>query len=222
MHNQVRLSLNAKACFFVGKSDDVEAHKNVAISPPFRIGRNPDYDLCLPCNSVSGLHAEIIEEDGEIWLWDLNSTNGTFVNGKRISKTRLCEGDTVQFGTTVFMISGDQNLTDGGTTKSNQEMAELQNTQFQRLFNGGVVPFFQPIHSIGGKQQEIFGYEVLGRSRLFGLRTPAQMFAAASRMEMEAELSRVKPGTQGCRQQSFKTTFVVRQHSSSRTEMPRV
>lgn len=191
MQNQIRLSLNAKAWFFVGKSDDVGSHKNVPIAPPFRIGRNPEFDLCLPCSSVSGLHAEIVEEEGEIWLRDLNSTNGTFVNGKRIALTRLNENDTVQFGTTVFQISGDQEQVAGRTEKSTKEIAELQNEQFERLFNGGVVPFFQPIYGIERKKQQVIGYEVLGRSRLFGLRTPAQMFAAASRMEMEAELSRV-------------------------------
>ena len=191
MQNKIRLSLNATAWFFVGQTDDVAAYKNVPIETPFRIGRNPEWDLCLPCNSVSGLHAEIIEEEGQLWLRDLNSTNGTFVNGKRISKISLRESDTVQFGTTVFQIVEDRKKAQTDSDSSIEDVSNLQNSQFERLFNGGVVPFFQPIHGIDQDSQTIVGYEVLGRSRLFGLRTPAQMFAAASRMEMEAELSRV-------------------------------
>ncbi|MDG2013737.1 MAG: EAL domain-containing protein, partial [Pirellulaceae bacterium] len=62
--------------------------------------------------------------------------------------------------------------------------------QFDRLMNdGGLVPFFQPIVEMGGGSK--VGYEVLGRSRLLGLRTPAEMFSAASKLNLEAELSRV-------------------------------
>jgi EAL domain-containing protein (putative c-di-GMP-specific phosphodiesterase class I) len=194
MQQQVRLSLNAAAWFFVGQSASDGAHNNVPIKTPFRIGRKPDSDLYLPCTSVSGTHAEILEEDGGLWLYDLDSTNGTFVNGKRIQSRRmLTENDTVQFGTTVFQISRamDSSLDDASSGSLENQPELLQSDRFERLFNGGVVPFFQPIYRIDETDQQAFGYEVLGRSRLYGLRTPAQMFAAASRLEMEAELSRV-------------------------------
>ena len=62
--------------------------------------------------------------------------------------------------------------------------------QFDRLMNdGGLVPFFQPIVEVSNKKT--IGYEILGRSRLFGLKTPAEMFSAASKLNLEAELSRV-------------------------------
>ncbi len=197
MQQSIPLSLNAAAWFFVGESDDAGSVRNVAINPPFKIGRNADLDLTLPSRSVSGLHAQIVEENGGLWLHDLGSTNGTFVNGKRIkTKIRLAEGDTVQFAANLFHISRDQNSgknraahDDGGGDED--AITKIQNKQFDQLFKGGVVPFFQPIVRIDNNQQFITGYEVLGRSKLFGLRTPAQMFAAASRMEMEAELSRV-------------------------------
>ena len=48
-------------------------------------------------------------------------------------------------------------------------------------------PHFQPIVTL--KDQQRIGYEVLGRSRLFGLNSPHEMFTAASQLNMEAQLS---------------------------------
>lgn len=205
MQKQSGLSLNAAAWFFVAPNHELGAPKNVQIYTPFQIGRRPDVNLCLPCASVSGLHAEIVDEDGSLWIYDLGSTNGTFVNGERIKdRLRLNEGDTVQFGTTVFHVNrkGDEPVASKPASsripKSRNEKSQQADPKeygFQRLLQGGVVPFFQPIVELAGtsdiEKPSIIGYEVLGRSRLFGLRTPAQMFAAASQLEMEAELSRV-------------------------------
>ena len=187
MQQQTRLALNAAAWFFVGKSDGTSSVGDVPIQPPFSIGRKPGCDLCLPCSSVSGLHAEIVEDNEALWVNDLNSTNGTFVNGVRImQRTRLKENDTVQFGTSVFHITRDSNR-----AANELEAGIPQKQRFERLLGGGVVPFFQSIVRISSPNDETVGYEVLGRSRLFGLQTPAEMFAAASQLEMEAELSRV-------------------------------
>ena len=84
MSQQTRLALNAAAWFFVGSSEDEGSVTSLPISIPFRIGREPGVELCLQCSSVSALHAEIVELGGVMWLVDLSSTNGTFVNGVRI------------------------------------------------------------------------------------------------------------------------------------------
>jgi len=60
------------------------------------IGR--DADVPLRDESVSGRHASIRVDDMKFELADLNSTNGTFVNGKRISKQFLKAGDVVRCG----------------------------------------------------------------------------------------------------------------------------
>ncbi len=201
MENAPPLSLSAAAWFFVGQSEDTVRTRNVAIHPPFRIGRSSEADLTLPSRSVSGMHAKILEENGEMWLYDLGSTNGTFVNGERVRKKALLQdGDTVQFAAVVFQVTQSQSSRLAHASVADQRDASdahekavetLQTLQFDRLFSGGVVPFFQPIVRIDSDERTIEGFEVLGRSRLFGLRTPAQMFAVASRLEMEAELSRV-------------------------------
>ena len=63
------------------------------------IGREGDNTVVLNANDVSGYHAEIHCEPGEVHVVDLGSTNGTFVNGKRINvRQKLAAWDRVAFG----------------------------------------------------------------------------------------------------------------------------
>jgi predicted component of type VI protein secretion system len=62
------------------------------------IGRRPDHDLCLPFPAVSADHAEIITVVADSFLHDLGSTNGTLVNGTRVSKHFLRNNDTIDIG----------------------------------------------------------------------------------------------------------------------------
>jgi len=62
------------------------------------IGRHPDNDISLNDKAVSGRHAVIITILRDSFLEDLNSTNGTQVNGKQIAKHPLSNGDTVSIG----------------------------------------------------------------------------------------------------------------------------
>jgi len=62
------------------------------------IGRDADNDIPLKADYVSRHHAQVTVEQGACWIADLNSTNGTFVNGRRIKKRILRDGDTIQIG----------------------------------------------------------------------------------------------------------------------------
>lgn len=66
------------------------------------IGRDPQTDLMLSDASVSRRHAEIQPTDHGHRLVDLNSTNGTHVNGVSIREAQLRSGDTVRMGTFIF------------------------------------------------------------------------------------------------------------------------
>lgn len=65
------------------------------------IGRHPMNDLRFDANKdidVSGRHAELRSVGGRHVLHDIGSTNGTFVNGQRITEHELAEGDVIMFG----------------------------------------------------------------------------------------------------------------------------
>lgn len=65
---------------------------------PIRIGRKPSNDLVLADEKTSGVHAEVVAEGDRHVLRDLGSTNGTFLDGKRVSEIVLTPGDEVTIG----------------------------------------------------------------------------------------------------------------------------
>lgn len=72
-------------------------------SPQTEIGREAGKDIALPLdNTVSRSHARIVRKDDEWVLYDLGSTNGAYVNGARIGRRELINGDVVQIGSTRF------------------------------------------------------------------------------------------------------------------------
>ena len=62
------------------------------------IGRRSTNDVAIPNLSISGNHAKITFEDGKAWLEDLNSTNGTYVNGEVVRRHALVTGDDIILG----------------------------------------------------------------------------------------------------------------------------
>ncbi|HZD59579.1 MAG TPA: DUF3662 and FHA domain-containing protein [Anaerolineae bacterium] len=68
----------------------------------FKIGRAPDNDVIIPDPNVSRHHAHIESISARHVLKDLDSTNGTLVNGTRINEHSLKEGDIIIIGTTKF------------------------------------------------------------------------------------------------------------------------
>ena len=62
------------------------------------IGRKPDCDIPIACSSVSGHHCLLVFKDGAWWIRDLDSKNGTAINGQRVSKQRIARLDVLTFG----------------------------------------------------------------------------------------------------------------------------
>lgn len=157
----------------------------------FTVGRKPEASLSIPSPTVSRDHAELTIVERGMLLRDLGSTNGTFVNGVRIQQPcTVKHGDLLQFGQVVFRVvqqcaeSGPQTIQDDSCDRA------LALIQFDQLMNQrAVTPHFQPIVSMTG--QQVLGYEVLARSRFFGLKDPRSMFAAAKVLDLESELSRI-------------------------------
>jgi EAL domain-containing protein (putative c-di-GMP-specific phosphodiesterase class I) len=160
---------------------------------PFLVGRQSGSSLSLPCQSVSKIHAELRLIGNDLRVCDLSSTNGTFVNGIKIAHEVVVRaGDLLQFGNVIFQVLGGDRSIDADTRTIQTDASEtaLAMVQFEKLMNSrAVVPFFQPIVTIGSHKST--ACEVLGRSRLFGVRTPHAMFHAAGRLHQEAQLSRL-------------------------------
>ena len=75
---------------------------------PVVVGRGEHVDIQLDDPSVSSTHAELVRRGGVIQVKDLNSTNGTFVNGGRIEgETALGEGDRIAFGESELELRGN-------------------------------------------------------------------------------------------------------------------
>lgn len=76
------------------------------LSDSLTIGREPDNDISVPDDTfISGHHARLEVRPSGSWLVDLESTNGTYVNGQRIDGDRsVRRGDRVQVGSTVLEV----------------------------------------------------------------------------------------------------------------------
>ena len=68
------------------------------------IGRSSDLDMVLVEDMVSRKHAKISTTSGQVIIQDLGSTNGTFVNGEKIKRVRLREGDRILIGTSIIKL----------------------------------------------------------------------------------------------------------------------
>ncbi|WP_396270804.1 FHA domain-containing protein [Ideonella sp.] len=62
------------------------------------LGRRPYNDIVIDNLAVSGEHAVLLAVGNEVYIEDLNSTNGTYINGKAIKKQLLAHNDTVEIG----------------------------------------------------------------------------------------------------------------------------
>jgi hypothetical protein len=71
------------------------------------IGRSPGCGVAMPEDIyTSTLHARLFRRNDQLWVEDLGSTNGTFVNSEQISQAmKLGKGDHLQIGSTVFEVS---------------------------------------------------------------------------------------------------------------------
>jgi diguanylate cyclase (GGDEF)-like protein len=67
------------------------------------IGRGREAGVSLTDTEISRLHARLVVEGGQIFVQDLESTNGTFVNGEPVRRQLLADGDKIQVGTTTIL-----------------------------------------------------------------------------------------------------------------------
>ena len=107
---------------------------------PIIVGRSSDLDMVLVEDMVSRKHARISMQADQIWIEDLGSTNGTFVNGEKIKRARLKEGDRVLIGTSILkVIAGEGARADGNeASRDLEKVAAARRTGQARTMSGSI------------------------------------------------------------------------------------
>jgi EAL domain-containing protein (putative c-di-GMP-specific phosphodiesterase class I) len=198
---------------FSGATDDCSLHyldhypepggvlRRTPLTPlPFLLGRDATADLVVYCPRVSKAHAAIAHDGETLAIEDLGSTNGTFVNGRRVKgRVGLCDGDIIHLASKEFRFGCEENPAAAVEPPVNPtEHAML--TGVRSLFREGgflrdliqrsqVTSFFQPIVSLADRQ--VRAYEALGRGRHDSLpHAPGPLLALAQRCRLTVPLSR--------------------------------
>lgn len=105
------------------------------LAPPLTIGREEGNTIQLNDERVSRYHVRIQFESGNVVLADLGSTNGTKVNGERVTIRKLRFGDMIQLGRTCFLFGSREQidarysrlkeLTEGNIRSSTEAISDL-------------------------------------------------------------------------------------------------
>lgn len=167
--------------------------------PSLKIGRREEMDLVLPSLRVSGCHAELIFVGETLFIRDLGSTNGTFVNRNRVLQPMPIEdGDHLEIADIEFLVQYRQPQ----PVEPHKNLSELKKTvqdfnsiredwmlsQFSDfILKRQVTPYYQSIVEL--RNLEVRGYESLARSHVPGLENPGKMFQAAEMVNQEVPLS---------------------------------
>jgi EAL domain-containing protein (putative c-di-GMP-specific phosphodiesterase class I) len=133
---------------------------------PFRIGRHGDNDLTLLLPELSSFHAELRLTDAAWQVVDMGSTNGTFVNGRQVSRpTALGTGDTLHLGSVPFDVSFASTLMPAlpktrelGAHETMRAAIELARV----ITKQHVVSHFQPLVALQ-HDDRVVGWEALAR-----------------------------------------------------------
>ncbi|ENU22222.1 hypothetical protein F993_03115 [Acinetobacter proteolyticus] len=79
--------------------------QELSIESDMLVGRHQDADILLQSADISRRHAALLLKDQQLWVQDLNSSNGTFINDVRVEQeTELHDGDILQFASFVFSV----------------------------------------------------------------------------------------------------------------------
>lgn len=168
---------------------------------PVSVGRRPGCGLSLLSPLISQDHAEIYLDGRTLKVRDLESTNGTFVNGARIDKDKpatLKQGDVLHFANTEFLIGSLAPGESGASLRTQtaihhqlpRQLVERARQLNTLLRKRAVVSTVQPIVRL--PSGEVFGYELLGRGTLDRLpKDPGALFELAATLGVASELSRL-------------------------------
>ena len=101
------------------KGDNGPSMETSVTGRPIIIGRGEGSTLLMTDSSISLNHAKITKRQGKVYIKDLDSSNGVFVNGKRISTAKsmnITPGDEIKIGVNIFHL--EESTDDADTEKT--------------------------------------------------------------------------------------------------------
>ncbi|MEG1296834.1 FHA domain-containing protein, partial [Niameybacter sp.] len=108
--------------FYKMHTTNTDENKKFTLENALTIGRNPGYHhwTLLDDPTVSGNHCKIYQREGQIYILDLNSTNGTYINGQRVrGQIKLENHDKLEVGQSAYRIRIELcNLEEDGQSKA--------------------------------------------------------------------------------------------------------
>ncbi len=109
------------------------------------IGRSSELDMVLVEDMVSRRHAKIFVEGGDIFLEDLGSTNGSFVNGEKVVRTKLAEGDRILIGTSIIKVVASDGASSVQDAKAHmQDVASVKPASSGSTMTGSIAEVALP------------------------------------------------------------------------------
>src|SRR4029453_1205180 len=117
----------------------VTNQREIPIKPDMVLGRQAECDLQLTEGHASRRHAKFSFVDGAVWLEDLNSANGTFVNGTKLTgKVKLTSGDRLRFDPEDFdfKVPGPAPAVDDGKTQYREPASAGRDAESRGMSNG--------------------------------------------------------------------------------------
>lgn len=166
-------------------------------SIPFVIGRESDCDLKLIDKRISRHHCEIRISSNLLWIRDLESTNGTFVNKNKIENAELLEPNDIisiekyKFKVKRVHVSNPATTHETMLSTLSEEIRDLSSFEpkLQLLLqNRNVIPHFQPL--VRFNDMAVVGYEILGRVHDENLPSnPSELLDIAECLGLASDLS---------------------------------
>ncbi|QQR90112.1 MAG: DUF4388 domain-containing protein [Myxococcales bacterium] len=104
------------------------------------MGRSSELDMVLVEDMVSRRHAKLTVDGEDVYIQDLGSTNGTFVNGEKVKKSKLSEGDRILIGTSIIKLVdlGEVSEIDSSKAPLKQSINDVRATAPVRTMSGSI------------------------------------------------------------------------------------
>lgn len=196
---ETSITIGTDTKWFLESTSNGKTKVSIPIEPiPFTVGRGKNCNLVLQSSWVSTSHAQIQLSGKMLWVRDDGSTNGTFVNYKKIQGAEPVEdGDVIVFGNIAFRVrveetepavSIDSTLVFRSTMEQIGQAHYYRPQLLQMIQERAVIPHYQSIRSL--LDNSVVAYEVLGRASGNELpSSPTELLDIAAELGCAVELS---------------------------------